>query len=178
MTRDEDREDIEEIEDIDFDDDEFEALEVEDLDLDDIDWDETEWSRTDWEDFVFEQGALHTQERDDERFQVFLNMEVDTPDGKIHALSGNVSDGGVFVATPHAVEPGTVVTMHFKIPKSDEMLTLRGEVRWIQEEFNSEQRKVPGFGAKFIDLVSEDRYKLFRYIDELKRVRLAGDPDE
>ncbi|MGM0558500.1 MAG: TIGR02266 family protein [Myxococcota bacterium] len=162
-----------EIEDVDFDELDFEGIdfdevEVEDVDLDDIDWDETDWNRTDWEEFVFERGVLRAQDRDDTRFQVFLNMEVETPSGAIQALSGNVSDGGVFVATPHKVEPGTIVTLNFKLPKNDAPLSLRGEVRWVQETFDRETKKVPGFGAKFIDLVSEDRYKLFRYIDKLK----------
>ena len=177
MADNEERDDID-IEEVEFDDEDFEALEVEGLDLDDVDWDQSAWERTDWEEYVFEKGALHTEDRDDERFQVFLNMDVETPEGNIHALSGNVSDGGVFVATPHTVAPGTAVTMHFRIPHGKETLTLRGEVRWIQEEFDSEKRKVPGFGAKFTDLVSEDRYKLLRYIDELKRVKRSSEQQE
>lgn len=183
MTDEKDEFDAMEIEDVDFDELEFEGvdydeLEVEDIDLDEIDWDATDWQRTDWEDFVFEKGALHSQERDDQRFQVFLNMEVETPAGPLKALSANISDGGVFVATPHSVEPGTIVTLKFKLPRHDETLSLRGEVRWLQEEFDRESKKVPGFGAKFIDLVSEDRYKLFRYIDQLKYASSAPDDSE
>lgn len=172
-----------EIEDVDFDEldfdgVEFDEVEVEHLDLDAIDWDETDWNRTDWEEYVFERGVLHSQERDDQRFQVFLNMEIETPDGTIKALSSNVSDGGVFVATPHKVDPGTVVTLKFKLPQKDDVLSLRGEVRWLQEQFDQESKKVPGFGAKFVDLVSEDRYKLFRYIDKLKYARQRDEQSE
>ncbi len=180
MTDEKDEFDEMDIEDVDFDESDFEDVEVQDIsvenmDLDDIDWEKTDWERTDWEDYVMEQGVLHTQERDDQRFQVFLNMEVLTPDGHIKALSSNVSDGGVFVTTPHHVEPGTMVTLKFKLPNRDEPLSLRGEVRWVQKDFDRERRKVPGFGAKFVDLVSEDRYKLFRYIDQLKYAAAHND---
>lgn len=143
--------------------------EIPNFHFEDIDWNETEWEQTEWEEYVFEKGALHHQNRDDQRFRVFLNMKVQTPERELKTLSANVSDGGVFVTTPYHVEPGTLVEMEFNLPRHPEPLNLRGEVRWTQDEFDIENEKVPGFGAKFIDLVSEDRYKLFRYIDELKR---------
>ncbi len=140
--------------------------------------DDLDWEDIDWEDFVFENGVLYLEERNERRFRMFVNIWLRTPTMSFNAFSGNVSDGGVFVATPETLPEGTELNVRFKLPGRQDELDLRGQVRWARDDFDMDNDVVPGFGVKFLDLVSEDRFKLFRYLDDLEmNEKMRHSPD-
>jgi uncharacterized protein (TIGR02266 family) len=83
-------------------------------------------------------------------FEVEVSLESDH--NFFTGFSHNISEGGVFVATPHVLPMGTVVEFTFRLDPFPEQVSVRGEVRWIRES-NDETSDVPsGMGLQFVDL--------------------------
>jgi uncharacterized protein (TIGR02266 family) len=66
-------------------------------------------------------------------------------------LSGDVSNGGIFVATYRRLPLGARVSIHFSVP-DDGVVVANGTVRWIRE---SSEDAPPGIGIEFDDLPRE-----------------------
>ena len=145
---------------------------------DDIEEAEIDWDDVDWEDFVFENGVMYLEERGERRFRLHVNVTLRAEGHEFSAFSGDISDSGLFVATPEILPEGTEVDLKFKLPREEEAIELRGEVRWTREKGDYDREVVPGFGVKFLDLVSEDRFRLLRYLDDLEvHERLRTPPE-
>ena len=146
---------------------------IDEIEEEDIDWDDVEW-----EDFVFEDGVMYLEERGERRFRLHVNVTLRANGKEFNAFSGDISDGGLFVATPELLPKGTKVDLKFKLPREEDEIQLRGEVRWTRERGDYDRDVVPGFGVKFLDLVSEDRFRLFRYLDDLEVYERQRNPPE
>lgn len=83
-------------------------------------------------------------------------------------LCGDVSEGGLFVATHDAPPKGSLIELEFLMPDSDEEFRLEAEVRWVRKEWDEEARVAPGFGVRFIDLSDKDRARLDRVLEATK----------
>lgn len=83
-------------------------------------------------------------------FEVEVTLESDH--NFFTGFSHNISEGGVFVATPHVLPMGTVVEFTFRLDPFPEQVSVRGEVRWTRES-NDDTSDVPsGMGLQFVDL--------------------------
>ena len=82
-------------------------------------------------------------------------------------ISGDISRGGLFVATDDPPKPGTMVELDFLLPHSDETVTVLAEVRWRREEWDTEEGVAPGFGVKFQDLDPDERRQINELLDRL-----------
>lgn len=79
-------------------------------------------------------------------------------------LSGNISGGGIFIATQHMLPIGTPVIMSISLMRS-EPITIRGTVRWLRgpeamtspsDVFSGQVQGVrPGMGIQFDELDAE-----------------------
>jgi uncharacterized protein (TIGR02266 family) len=79
-------------------------------------------------------------------------------------LSGNISGGGIFIATQHVLPIGTPVVMSLSLMHSTS-ITIRGTVRWVRAPeatanpfsvFSGDVHGVvPGMGIQFEDLDAE-----------------------
>lgn len=67
------------------------------------------------------------------------------------SLSGNMDDGGIFVATYERLPVGTRLAIWFELPAGS-VLDARGEVRFIRDDGNLGH---PGLGIAFTDLAPE-----------------------
>src|SRR5262245_49515666 len=65
-------------------------------------------------------------------------------------LANNVSEGGVFVATPNPPDVGSVVG--FELVLGDQRFAVRGVVRWIRSELAASPGAPTGCGVKWTDL--------------------------
>lgn len=140
--------------------------------------DDHDWEELAWEDFVSANGALYLEERNERRFRLYLNLTLSTATLDYSAFSGNVSDSGLFVATPETLPLGTELNLGFTLPGREDRLELRAQVCWSREEFDLTHDVVPGFGVRFLDLVCEDRFKLFRFLDNIEmHEKLSQPPD-
>jgi uncharacterized protein (TIGR02266 family) len=79
-------------------------------------------------------------------------------------LSEDMSEGGIFIATHHALPIGTPVVLSFTLPDSDEPMTVHGTVQWLRGPDATASWETnfgggadapgitPGIGVKFDDV--------------------------
>lgn len=75
-------------------------------------------------------------------------------------LSGDISEGGVFVSTYRDLATGTPVDLEFSLPGSDRVVKAKGEVRWHR---NASEGAPPGVGIAFDEVSDEDRALIHRF---------------
>ena len=75
-------------------------------------------------------------------------------------LSGDVSEGGLFVSTYLPLPIGSSVELEFSLPGSEETLKARGRVRWMREHSLHEPR---GFGIAFEGLEDAERERIHAF---------------
>jgi uncharacterized protein (TIGR02266 family) len=91
-------------------------------------------------------------------------------------MSENISEGGIFVATHHTLPIGSVLELQFRIPTTDQLLTVEGEVRWVRpanalaketNDFGAEDnnRMRPGMGIQFKNLGAIARGAIEAFIE-------------
>lgn len=91
----------------------------------------------------------------------------DSPEEDSLGISGDISRGGLFVATDDPPKPGTMVELDFLLPHSDETITVLAEVRWRRQEWDTEEGVAPGFGVQFRDLAPDERRQINELLDRL-----------
>ena len=69
-------------------------------------------------------------------------------------LSGDISEGGVFLSTYRSLPIGSAVDLEFSLPGSDRSLHVRGTVRWVREHSPFGPR---GVGIAFEELSPDAR---------------------
>ena len=68
----------------------------------------------------------------------------------------NLSVGGLFAATKHHPELGTMITVQLRLPKRD--CWLRGKVSWVNEPAKPINASLPeGFGLMFTRVPADDQ---------------------
>lgn len=70
----------------------------------------------------------------------------------ISGLTQDISQGGLFVATYHALPIGSQISLAIELPGG--RIEVRGEVRWARAEREALEQR-PGFGVAFTELSSE-----------------------
>lgn len=78
-------------------------------------------------------------------------------------FSGNISNGGIFVATWDVLEMGTELTVSFVLPGGHQVTT-RGRVTWVREPREHDSELTPGMGVEFEDLGDDDRSAIQAFI--------------
>ena len=82
------------------------------------------------------------------RFKVGLNTEHNFYVG----FSGNISEGGLFVASEAPLEIGDKVSLKFKLPNFPDEIQVEGEVRWVRDAAAASPGAPAGMGIKFLSL--------------------------
>jgi uncharacterized protein (TIGR02266 family) len=77
-------------------------------------------------------------------------------------FSENISEGGLFVATPDPLPLGARVTVSFTLPNQRDAIRCDTQVAWNLGTDNSTRvtERVPGMGLKFVNLTDTDRDRL------------------
>jgi uncharacterized protein (TIGR02266 family) len=104
----------------------------------------------------------HVDTRDGSRVNVYVGVDVFSDHNIFTALTMNVSEGGMFVATRTVMPVGSYVVVHMRLPLDDDPITALAEVRWVRAEPLGEH--VPaGMGLRFgtIDERDRDRVRFF-----------------
>ena len=76
-------------------------------------------------------------------------------------LTGDISEGGVFVATWRPVAVGTKLELVLALPRG--AVTVRGEVRWVRGSMDG---SAPGLGVAFDALDAESRSRIDAFCAE------------
>ena len=82
-------------------------------------------------------------------------------------LSGNISEGGIFVVTRDPPPLSARVELEFLLKDTSASLIVEGEVRWVRRQWTEEEALPPGFGVEFDELKSTQRDVLAKLLAEL-----------
>jgi uncharacterized protein (TIGR02266 family) len=97
----------------------------------------------------------------DEREQLEANVGATTESNFFVGFSGDIGDGGVFVATYLTLPLGTRCSVLVTLPGGFEK-TIPGTVRFVRDPMDMESE--PGIGVKFDELDKEARELILRFI--------------
>jgi uncharacterized protein (TIGR02266 family) len=100
-----------------------------------------------------------TEERIPARFEVHFN-DTEEAAKALRAYSINVSSGGLCLRTKRSYDVGIPVQMELRL--DGESFKLRGVIAWVRDESEA-------IGVRFTKLNEEERTRLQRVIDSLKR---------
>jgi uncharacterized protein (TIGR02266 family) len=100
------------------------------------------------------------EHRASKRISLEVELHLASESHFFSGLSGDISEGGVFVSTYRALAMGSLVDLEFSLPGSDEPLHARGEVRWHRD---ATPDFPPGVGISFDELSEEDRKVIHRF---------------
>ncbi len=78
-------------------------------------------------------------------------------------FSGEVADGGVFLASYDTLPVGSITEILVTLPGGFEM-KVKGEVRFVRDPFDLNSDSEPGMGIQFGDLKGKDRELILRFI--------------
>lgn len=91
-------------------------------------------------------------------------VELDSPTNFFVGFSGDISEGGLFVATwDHTPDIGALVDLRFSLPDGTKV-DCRGEVRWQRVLRDDTPDVWPGFGVAFHGLEDGTRTAIHRFV--------------
>ena len=105
-------------------------------------------------------AELVGEHRETQRVSLSVELHLASESHFFSGLSGNISEGGVFVSTYRALARGSLVEIDFSLPGSTRTVRARGEVRWHRD---GSPDASPGVGIAFEDLSEEDRLAIQRF---------------
>lgn len=104
--------------------------------------------------------------RASERFELEVNVDLESDHNFYTGLTQNISAGGLFIATNAIRRIGDRITLKFLLPGANEPLAVETEVRWIRE--NSALNRVDGatgMGVRFVNLSPEAAQAIQSFIE-------------
>ncbi len=89
--------------------------------------------------------------------------------GSLTSRMVEIGGGGARLQIPSQAEVGNIVTVHFRIPDTDEKMELSGRVVEVVEEDG-----VPTICVKFVGMKHEERATLLRYVfrEQIRQARM------
>jgi uncharacterized protein (TIGR02266 family) len=89
--------------------------------------------------------------REHERYSVELEVNVFNESNFYAGLAENLSAGGLFIATHKLQKVGSKIELSLRMPDSEEVFQIVGEVRWVRL-YNEHSDTSPGLGIRFKEL--------------------------
>jgi len=89
--------------------------------------------------------------REHERYLVDLQVSVLSEHNFYAGLAENLSAGGLFIATHELQKVGSKIELSLRMPASEEVFQIVGEVRWVRL-YNEHSDTPPGLGVRFTEL--------------------------
>jgi len=99
-------------------------------------------------------GAPLEEQRASRRVALEVDIHLASESHFFSGLSGDISEGGLFLSTYRPLPVGTQVDVEFSLPGIERAVHAHGEVRWIREHSADQSR---GVGIAFEGLADEDR---------------------
>lgn len=104
--------------------------------------------------------AYAEEQRASERVAVAVEINLASDSQFFSGLSGDISEGGLFLSTYRPLPIGGAVDLEFSLPGSDSPLHARGVVRWLREHSTDQPR---GVGIAFDTLSDDDSERIHRF---------------
>jgi uncharacterized protein (TIGR02266 family) len=105
--------------------------------------------------------GMSIERRHHERHKVSVDLTISSEHQIFTALSGDVSEGGVFVATYKDIPIGTAVHVTLTLPEGP--LEVAGAVRWRRAAAGEGGAAPPGIGIGFENLPAAHRDAIERF---------------
>ncbi len=110
---------------------------------------------------AFEPAFLDIEDqRSSPRVALEVELHVASESHFFTGLSGDISEGGVFVSTYRPLPVGSEVDLEFTLPTSWQRVRARGRVRWHREASSG---MPPGVGIAFEEIDEIDRAAIERF---------------
>ncbi len=103
------------------------------------------------------------EKRKFERTKVNTKSEVHSDEGMTFSKSTDMSNGGLFIATPEPLAEGSEVSLSLQIP-GEESVDIKGVVRWVRESGDEDSKS--GMGIEFVDISENDLENLKKIVLE------------
>jgi uncharacterized protein (TIGR02266 family) len=116
-----------------------------------------------------ETGGAAQERRRSARAQFLVRVDYSTVDEMFSEFTRDINEGGLFIETDNPRPPGTLVSMQFNLPGSDEPIRTEGLVVRVNDGSDGNPS---GMGIEFDELEGEDRKR----IDQLVRTLRTGMP--
>lgn len=106
------------------------------------------------------EAVVAEEHRAAQRVSMFVEIHMASDSHFFSGLSGDISEGGVFVSTYRPLAQGDTVELEFSLPGSHDSIRVQGEVRWLREHSAHEPR---GVGIAFDALPEEARDRIHAF---------------
>ncbi len=106
-----------------------------------------------------EESPESRERRRSHRAAVEVELGVHSESNFFTGITGDISDGGLFVATHVPLKVGVDVTVKFTLPACPEV-TAKAVVVWVSDPLAGK----PGMGVRFTELRPEDEALIHRFI--------------
>jgi uncharacterized protein (TIGR02266 family) len=103
-------------------------------------------------------AGVAADRRTADRAHIEVDVSLDSDSHFFAGLTGDVSAGGVFVATYRALRVGDEVHLRFSLPFGE--VSARGRVRWLR---NASIEHAPGAGVAFDELAPDAKEAIERF---------------
>jgi uncharacterized protein (TIGR02266 family) len=117
-----------------------------------------------WESVASTPTTDATAVRRHRRVSVRAEVHLESESNLYAGITNNLSEGGVFVATPELLAKGTVLDLEFSIPDGGPPIRTTAMVRWIREDLDSIEGP-PGMGVQFVELPETAKRRLERFVE-------------
>ncbi|HID98014.1 MAG TPA: TIGR02266 family protein [Thermodesulfobacteriaceae bacterium] len=107
------------------------------------------------------------------RAPAVIQVDYRTVDRFFTDFAENLSTGGLFIATPRPLEPGTTLILEFLLPECHHPIRVKAEVMWNTSKLRRMKGQRRGMGLKFANLSQRDRKKIDVIVSKLKSSRFA-----
>ncbi len=111
---------------------------------------------------VAEEQVRWDERRGSRRVKFVTDIHFSSDSNFYTGFTSNISEGGVFVATYNPFPIGTMMELQLRMPGCKEPITVKGEVRWVQEP-NPDSDGHPGVGVRFLDLDDDVRTNIEKF---------------
>lgn len=110
--------------------------------------------------------ASTEENRREVRAPLEVEVSLESENNFYAGITGNVSTGGVFIATYTPPPTGAEVTLDLKLAGSPETFTLRAVVCWSRSPERATEFAPPGVGLRWIALPSSVEATIKRFVDK------------
>jgi type IV pilus assembly protein PilZ len=106
--------------------------------------------------------------REHERYCVDLRVDYSTRDAFVSNRVTNLSRGGLFIESDRPLPVATEVDLTLTLPGTEGALKACGRVIWNYDIQKGSSRVIRGMGIKLLDMGSDARRTLEKYIENLQ----------
>jgi type IV pilus assembly protein PilZ len=112
------------------------------------------------------QAVMDDERRIAPRFQVKVEVGLQTENNFYTGLTQDLSGGGIFVATHQIQKVGEHVKVILTLPGYQEPFEILTEVRWIRDTYLTRSMDDPGMGLRFLQMTPKAKKAITDFLHQ------------